>query len=196
MEELTNGHMHIIIGLMGICPNWSACSSSAQSGWTVRRCHLGGFGLNILIGWGGPCSGGWMPAGQPHEFGYAGRAGENEVARTTKCRRICCLPKSTLFQPDTADFPRLVLSLDEVEAVRLADLEGLDQDTAAARMEVSRATFQRILYSARRTVADALVNGKALELKGGKYVLAEDHCQCERSCITCQFKCEREDHHE
>ena len=58
------------------------------------------------------------------------------MARQTKCRRICCLPKSTLFQPDGQDSPRLVLNLDEVEALRLADLEGLDQDTAAARMEV------------------------------------------------------------
>ncbi|EEG30965.1 hypothetical protein CLOSTMETH_01444 [[Clostridium] methylpentosum DSM 5476] len=124
------------------------------------------------------------------------RKGGGRMARQTKCRRICCLPKSTLFQPDGQDSPRLVLNLDEVEALRLADLEGLDQDTAAARMEVSRATFQRILYSARRTVADALVNGKALELKGGRYVLAQDHCQCEQSCVNCQFQCERTDHHE
>ncbi len=118
------------------------------------------------------------------------------MARQTKCRRICCLPKSTLFQPDGQNCPRLVLNLDEVEALRLADLEGLDQDTAAARMGISRATFQRILYSARRTVADGLVNGKALELKGGSYVLAQDHCQCEQSCVNCQFQCERTDQHE
>ena len=59
------------------------------------------------------------------------------------------------------------LTLDGLEAIRLADLEGLYQDEAAGRMGVSRATFARVLAEARRTVADALVHGNALEIGGG-----------------------------
>ena len=59
------------------------------------------------------------------------------------------------------------LTLDGLEALRLADLEGLYQEEAARRMGVSRATFARVLAGARRQVADALVNGKALSISGG-----------------------------
>jgi predicted DNA-binding protein (UPF0251 family) len=62
---------------------------------------------------------------------------------------------------------RVRLALDGLEAIRLADLEGLYQEEAASRMGVSRATFARVLAAARRTVADALVNGKAVEIGGG-----------------------------
>jgi predicted DNA-binding protein (UPF0251 family) len=59
------------------------------------------------------------------------------------------------------------LSVDELEALRLADLEGLYQEDAAARMNVSRATFGRIVGSARRKVAEVLVGGHALRIEGG-----------------------------
>lgn len=59
------------------------------------------------------------------------------------------------------------MGLDEIEAVRLADLEGLYHEQAAGRMGVSRPTFSRILRTARRKVADALVNGRALRFQGG-----------------------------
>ncbi len=60
------------------------------------------------------------------------------------------------------DLEESILGLDEFEALRLADLEGLYHADAAARMGVSRATFGRILANARRIVADALVGGKAI----------------------------------
>lgn len=60
------------------------------------------------------------------------------------------------------------MALDELEAVRLADLEGLYQEQAAARMGVSRPTFGRILMSAHRKVAEALVAGKMLRIEGGQ----------------------------
>jgi len=60
------------------------------------------------------------------------------------------------------------LGFDEAEALRLADLEGLYQEAAAARMGVSRQTFGRMIESARRKVADAILNGKALHLEGGE----------------------------
>jgi len=65
----------------------------------------------------------------------------------------------------------VALSLDEVEALRLADLKALHQKPAAEQMGVSRATFGRIVESARRKVADALINGKALRLGGGPVLL-------------------------
>jgi uncharacterized protein len=61
------------------------------------------------------------------------------------------------------------LKVDEREALRLADLEGLSQEEAGKRMGVSRATFGRIVERARRTVADALINGKAIHVEGGNY---------------------------
>jgi predicted DNA-binding protein (UPF0251 family) len=60
-----------------------------------------------------------------------------------------------------------VLSVDELESLRLADLEGLYHEDAASRMNVSRATFGRIVEAARRKVAEALVQGKALRIEGG-----------------------------
>ena len=62
---------------------------------------------------------------------------------------------------------RVAVTLDQLEAIRLADVEGLYQDAAAERMGVSRATFGRILGEARRLVGDALVHGKAIEITGG-----------------------------
>jgi predicted DNA-binding protein (UPF0251 family) len=59
------------------------------------------------------------------------------------------------------------LTVDELEAVRLADLEGLYQEAAAEKMRISRQTFGRILESAHKKIADALVNGKALSIEGG-----------------------------
>jgi len=59
------------------------------------------------------------------------------------------------------------MTLDELEAIRLADLEGLYQEKAAERMEVSRATFGRILDAAHRKIAGALIRGKALRIEGG-----------------------------
>jgi len=65
------------------------------------------------------------------------------------------------------ELERVVMTLDEFEALRLSDLEGLYQTDAAARMGVSRATFGRILEAAHNKVAQALVNGKALVIEGG-----------------------------
>ncbi len=75
-----------------------------------------------------------------------------------------------MFKPagiPARDLEAVVLALDELEALRLADLLGLYQDEAAGRMGVSRPTFGRIVESGRRKVADALVRGKALVIEGG-----------------------------
>lgn len=69
-----------------------------------------------------------------------------------------------------------VLSLDGFEALRFADVDGLDQTEAAARMGISRPTFSRLLAEARTTVAKALANGWALRIEGGPVVMAEPRC--------------------
>jgi hypothetical protein len=77
----------------------------------------------------------------------------------------------------------IVLSLDEFEAIRLADLEGLYQEQAAERMSVSRPTFGRILAAAHRKVAEALAHGKTLKIEGGTIRmerLRSPRCECPR----------------
>lgn len=61
------------------------------------------------------------------------------------------------------------LNVEEVEALRLKNIEELDNEEAAKKMEVSRATFQRVLNSAYKKVSKALVNGEAIRIEGGKY---------------------------
>ena len=60
------------------------------------------------------------------------------------------------------------LSVDEFEAIRLKDLEGFEQNAAADSMRISQPTFHRVIEAARRKVADALVNGKAIRIEGGE----------------------------
>ena len=85
------------------------------------------------------------------------------------CKRfVGWQPNVVFFKPAGVPADKLelvVLSLDEVEALRLADLNGHYQEAAADQMKISRATFARIVESARRKVADALVHGKALQIQ-------------------------------
>lgn len=99
-------------------------------------------------------------------------------------RRIAGIPEITCFVPsDEVDTHGLenVLKLEELEAIRLKDLEGLEQVDCAIRMAVSRPTFQRILLSAREKVADSLLHGKAIRIEGGVYVqIGEGRGYCRR----------------
>ena len=92
------------------------------------------------------------------------------MARPHCCRLVAGEPGAAVFKPAGrrgCEVELVDMTLDEFEALRLADLEGLYQAEAAARMGVSRATFGRIIESARRKVAEALVHGKALRIQGG-----------------------------
>jgi predicted DNA-binding protein (UPF0251 family) len=71
------------------------------------------------------------------------------------------------------ELKRISLAVDELEAIRLKDLELLEQERAATTMNVSQPTFHRILESAHKKVADALVNGKAIGIEGGDYLVRE-----------------------
>ncbi len=101
--------------------------------------------------------------------------------RPPRCRRVAFLPQATHFKP--AGIPmrmleEVILSVDEVEAIRLKDLEGLEQEEGADKMGISRPTFQRVLSSARQKVADALLNGKAIRIDGGNFELAMQRFRC------------------
>ncbi len=90
--------------------------------------------------------------------------------RPKKPRHIKCDRDFRFFKPECVakkDLNEIVVTLDEFEAIRLYDFEGLDQEKAAKRMKVSRPTFSRILSSARRKIAHSLVELKALKIEGG-----------------------------
>jgi predicted DNA-binding protein (UPF0251 family) len=97
------------------------------------------------------------------------------MPRPPCCRRVSGRPASSVFKPagiPTRMLEEIVMALDEFESIRLADFEGLYQEEAAGRMNVSRPTFGRIIESAHRKVAEAIIRGKALKIEGGP-VLAE-----------------------
>ena len=96
-------------------------------------------------------------------------------------RRVSGHPPVGVFKPAGVPMTALdeiVLTLDEFEAIRLADLEHLYQEQAAEQMAVSRTTLSRILDAAHRKVADALVHGKALRIQGGSVVPADGPSRC------------------
>jgi predicted DNA-binding protein (UPF0251 family) len=70
------------------------------------------------------------------------------------------------------------LSLEELESIRLKDLEGLEQEECAQQMRISRPTFHRILESARKKLADALINGKSIQIEGGNFELPQRRFRC------------------
>jgi len=89
------------------------------------------------------------------------------MARPIKPRRIFCDPDVLYFKPRAVPLSMLEevnLSMDELEALRLCDLKNLEQTEAAKKMKISQSTLQRILTSARKKVALALVEGKAIKI--------------------------------
>lgn len=90
------------------------------------------------------------------------------MPRPKKCRRVRCKPNSTYFKPrgiPLCDLEELTINMDELEAVRLSDCEGLYHEDAAKRMRISRATFGRILNDAHRKIAECLLKSKALRIE-------------------------------
>jgi uncharacterized protein len=99
-----------------------------------------------------------------------------EMPRPKCNRQICGIPDKNYFKPrgiPSAELKEVVLSLDEFEAVRLADYEQLYQEEAAIRMNISRQTFGRIVEAAHKKIADVLINAKALKIEGGKVTFNE-----------------------
>lgn len=106
------------------------------------------------------------------------------MARPTKWRKIEHIPTISRFIPqgrEDEEIPENGMKLEELEAIRLKDLLGLEQGECAEKMEVSRPTFQRILLSAREKIADSLVNGKAIHIEGGNFT----QNICPVKCLQC-----------
>ena len=110
------------------------------------------------------------------------------MPRPRRCRRVGGPPGCVLFKPagvPSSRLTELVLGIDELEAIRLADVEGLYQEQAADLMKVSRQTFGRIVSSARRKVALALVQGLSLRIEGGEIEMADKRTF---QCSKCQHE--------
>lgn len=115
------------------------------------------------------------------------------MARPHKERRVERLPPITHYKPvaiPLRDLDEIVLTIEEMEAIRLADVELLDQGEAAIRMEVSRPTFHRIVNKAHQKIAKALWLGQALRIDGGNFRIA--NCPQARMrhflCQSCNHK--------
>lgn len=109
---------------------------------------------------------------------------ERVVARPTKWRKVGFIPNIQYFVPYGADHDSIqenIMRIEELEALRLKDLEGMEQESCAEQMEISRQTFQRILSAARAKVADSLINGKAIRIEGGNYT----RNICPVQCLDC-----------
>lgn len=103
------------------------------------------------------------------------------MVRPRKNRFVWGNPVSTFFRPGGIRISQsefLTLSVDEFEAIRLADFEGLYQEEAAKMMKISRQTFGRILQEAHKKIAASLVQGKLLKIEGGNYVKSEGFFYC------------------
>lgn len=115
------------------------------------------------------------------------------MARPRKRRRVCCMPQSNLFGSLNAaiDMEHIVtMTVDEYETIRLIDLEGFTQEECAKQMNIARTTVQGMYNTARKKLAESLVNGKALRIEGGEYKLCnEGENPCGNGCL--RRKCGR-----
>ena len=96
------------------------------------------------------------------------------MARKIKPRQVNFIPEIVYFKPrgvSLSSLKEVGLTVDELEAIRLADFEGLDQIDAAKKMKISQSTLQRILIKAHKKIAEALVLGKAIKVEGGEVIM-------------------------
>ncbi|SHK40049.1 DUF134 domain-containing protein [Paramaledivibacter caminithermalis] len=104
------------------------------------------------------------------------------MPRPVKPRKISFVPQNKYFIPaykPKCELEVVLLKLEELEAMRLKDIEKFSQEECAARMNVSRQTFQLIIDEARKKVAEALTEGKAISIEGGNYTFN-----------ICKYRCE------
>ena len=99
------------------------------------------------------------------------------MPRPRKCRKVCRLPDNDGFVPVRGgeELTPIVLSVDEYEAIRLIDREGLSQEQCGQRMQNARTTVQQIYTSARKKLAEVLVDGLSLRITGGDYQLCNGY---------------------
>ena len=92
------------------------------------------------------------------------------MVRPRKFRHICFKPGAVYFKPrgvPMRELEEIILEADELEAIRLKNYQGLDQTECAEKMKISQSTFQRILSSANKKIANALILGKAIRIDCG-----------------------------
>lgn len=117
------------------------------------------------------------------------------MPRPRKCRRVCQMPRTGGFRPvfteETGETvlqdeeETINLTVDEYEAIRLIDREGMSQEECSAYMQVARTTAQLIYNSARKKLADALVMGLPLRIQGGNFRIC-DGSNARRDCDGCR----------
>ncbi|GAA0733962.1 DUF134 domain-containing protein [Clostridium oceanicum] len=106
------------------------------------------------------------------------------MPRPIKVRKVEFFPKSTYFIPlgkQKCKIDEVNLKVEELEAIRLKDIDGLSQEECAQKMAISRQTFQNIIDSARKKIAIALTEGKAININGGNYTTKH----CKFKCLDC-----------
>lgn len=108
------------------------------------------------------------------------------MPRPMKCRRVCCFPQTLEFTPVCAEengFCKrkepVILTVDEYETIRLIDKEGLSQEQCSAFMQIARTSVQRVYESARKKLADSIIDGRPLRIEGGDFRLCDG---TDRSC--------------
>lgn len=103
------------------------------------------------------------------------------MPKAPKPRSVAFFPYVRCFKPSgvpLAELEEEVITVEELEALRLKDLEGLDQDSCAEKMGISQSTFQRLLAGARFKLARALIEGRAIRVEGGNFQLAGTRLRC------------------
>lgn len=98
------------------------------------------------------------------------------MPRPRKWRKVCCLPGNNSFGPVDANTPHsatIAMTVDEYETIRLIDHEDMTQEECSEKMHIARTTVQGIYASARKKLADSLVNGTLLLIEGGDYRLCD-----------------------
>jgi len=124
------------------------------------------------------------------------------MGRPRKCRWVETEPGVTFFKPrgiPLRSLEQMIITVDELEAMRLADFLEMTQEEVAQKMQVSRPTVTRMLARAHRAVADALAHGKAICIKGGDYRLGQQGDSCGQwselegdaalpDCCSCQVQ--------
>ena len=112
------------------------------------------------------------------------------MPRPCKRRRVCAMPDCRRFGPvgtPAGNEQAIAMTVDEYEAIRLIDLEGLTQEGCAERMNVARTTAQAIYNSARAKLAECLVNSRELRIEGGEYVICDNDMEA-CGCPHCRRK--------
>lgn len=115
---------------------------------------------------------------------------------STKCRQVCAEYLHKVFTPKDCkqgSQGSVTVTVDELEAMRLCDLEGLDQEQCALRMDISRGTYQRILYAGRKKTVEALTQGKEIRIDGGNYKVATKNCTFHKKCQNCYWESVKSD---